>query len=82
MKFFFYKNIKILFYFFVNIKRRNNILTMAVEWKIESERPRGCPCNNWVTEIEEWTGLPARKCSSQAADRSLWSVIARQLPQR
>ena len=68
--------------YFGHVKRRGNILTTAVEGKLEGRRPRGRPRNNWMTDVREWTGLPASACTSQAADRSLWSVIARQPLQR
>ena len=63
--------------YFGHVKRRNNILTTAVEGKLEGKRPRGRPRNNWMADVREWTGLPASACTSQAADRNVWSVIAR-----
>ena len=68
--------------YFGHVKRGNNILTTVVEGKLEGRRPRGRPRNNWMTDVREWTGLPASACTSQAADRSLWSVIARRPLQR
>ena len=68
--------------YFGHVKRRNNILSTAVEGRLEGRRPRGRPRNNWMTDVREWTGLPASACTSRAADRSLWSVIARQPLQR
>ena len=68
--------------YFGHVKRRGNILTTAVEGKLEGRRPRGRPRNNWMTDVREWTGLSASACTSQAADRSLWSVIARRPLQR
>ena len=64
--------------YYGHIKRSNNILTTAVEGKLEGKRPRGRPRNNWMTDVREWTGLPASACTSRAADRNLWGVIARQ----
>ena len=68
--------------YFGHVKRGNNILTTVVEGKLEGRRPRGRPRNTWMTDVREWTGLPASACTSRAADRSLWSVIARQPLQR
>ena len=68
--------------YFGHVKRSNNILTTVVEGKLEGRRPRGRPRNTWMTDVREWTGLPASACTSRAADRSLWSVIARQPLQR
>ena len=68
--------------YYGHVKRSNNILTTAVEGKLEGKRPRGRPRNTWMTDVREWTGLPASACTSQAADRDLWSVIARRPLQR
>ena len=68
--------------YFSHIKRSDSLLTSAVEGKLEGKRPRGRPRNNWMTDIKEWTGLPAHACTSQGADRNLWSVIARRPLQR
>ena len=53
--------------YFGHVKRRNNILSTAVEGRLEGRRPRGRPRNNWMTDVREWTGLPASTCTSQAA---------------
>ena len=68
--------------YYGHIKRKQNILTTAIEGKIEGRRPRGRPRNNWFGDVKGWTGLPAAECTRLAADRDLWSVIARQPPQR
>ncbi|XP_068713739.1 uncharacterized protein [Montipora foliosa] len=68
--------------YFGHIKRKNNILTTALEGNLEGKRPRGRPRNNWIADIKEWTCQPAYACTSQAADRDLWSVIARQPSKR
>ena len=68
--------------YFGHVKRRNNILTAALEGKLEGRRPRGRPRNNWFGDIKEWTQLRTYECTSMAADRHLWSVIARQPSQR
>ena len=68
--------------YFGHVKRKNNILTTAVEGKLEGKRPRGRPRNNWMADVREWTSLPASACTSRAADRNLWSVIARRPLQR
>ena len=48
------------FRYFGHIKRKNEILKIAIEGILESKRPRVRPGNNWVTNTKEWTGLPAR----------------------
>ena len=63
--------------YFGHIKRRKNILTVALEGKIEGRRPRGRPRNTWMTDIKEWTGQTAYACTQQAAVRALGSVMAR-----
>ena len=68
--------------YFGHIKRKNNLLTTSMEGKVEGRRPRGRPRNNWVGDVKEWTGLPARDCARQAVDRDLWASIARQPSQR
>ena len=68
--------------YYGHVKRSNNILTTAVEGKLEGKRPRGRPRNNWMTDVREWTSLPASACTSRAADQNLWSVIARRPLQR
>ena len=68
--------------YYGHIKRRNNILTTAVEGRLEGTRPRGRPRNNWFGDIREWTNRPAYDCTRNASDRHLWNVIARQPPRR
>ena len=68
--------------YFGHIKIKNNTLTTVLEGKLEGKRPRGWPWNNWMVDIKEWTCQPAYACTSQAADRDLWSVNARQLSKR
>ena len=68
--------------YFGHIKRRNNILTTALEGKLNGKRPRGRPRNNWFGDIREWTELSTYECTSMAADRHLWSVISRQPSKR
>ena len=68
--------------YFGHIKRKNNILTTVLEGKLEGKRPRGGLLSNWMVDIKEWTCQPAYACTSQAADRDLWSVIARQPSKR
>ena len=65
--------------YFGHVKRRGNILTTALEGKIEGKRPRGRPRNMWMTDVKEWTQQSAYTCTQRAADRALGSVIARQL---
>ena len=38
---------------FGHIKRKNNILTTALEGKLEGKRPRGRPRNNWMADIKK-----------------------------
>ena len=68
--------------YFGHVKRRGNILTTALEGKIEGKRPRGRPRNMWMTDVKEWTQQSAYACTQRAADRALGSVIARQPSQR
>ena len=68
--------------YFGHIKRKNNLLTLSMEGKVNGRRPRGRPRNNWVGDIKEWTGLPAYDCARRAVDRDLWGVIARQPSKR
>ena len=68
--------------YYGHIKRKNNILTTAVEGKVEGKRPRGRPRNTWFKDIKVWTNQTAYECTKKAADRHLWSVIARQRPKR
>ena len=64
--------------YYGHIKRKGNILTTALEGRMEGKRPKGRPRNTWFTDIKEWTGLKGGECSRMAADRNLWGVIARQ----
>ena len=68
--------------YFGHIKRRNNLLTTTMEGRVNGRRPRGRPRNNWVGDVKEWAGLPARDCTRRAVDRDLWASIARQPSQR
>ena len=68
--------------YYGHIKRKNNILTMAMEGKVKGRRPRGRPRNTWFKDIKVWTDQTAHECTKKAADRHLWSVIARQRPKR
>ena len=68
--------------YFGHIKRKNNLLTTSMEGKVKGRRPRGRPRNNWVGDIKEWTGLPARDCARRAVDRDLWASIACQPSKR
>ena len=68
--------------YYGHIKRKNNILTRAVEGKVKGKRPRGRPRNTWFKDIKVWTNQTSYECISKAADRHLWSVIARQRPKR
>ena len=61
--------------YFGHVKRKNNLLTTSMEGKVKGRRPRGRPRNNWVGDIEEWTGLPARDCARRAVYRDLWASI-------
>ena len=45
--------------YFGHIKRRKNILTTALEGKLEGKRPRGRPRNTWMSDIKEWTAQTA-----------------------
>ena len=49
--------------YFGHIKRRKNILTTALEGKLEGKRPRGRPRNTWMSDIKEWTGQAAYSTS-------------------
>ena len=68
--------------YYGHIKRKNNILTTALEGRIEGRRPRGRPRNNWFGDIKEWTQMTGFECTSMAADRHLWSVITRRPSKR
>ena len=68
--------------YYGHIKRKNNILMTIVEGRLEGRRPRGRPRNSWFGDIKEWTNMPAYECTRSAADRHLWSVIARRPSQR
>ena len=68
--------------YYGHIKRKNDILTMAMEGKICGKRPRGRPRINWFSDVKEWTGLPAAECTRRAASRNLWCVTTSQPPQR
>ena len=68
--------------YYGHIKRKNNILTTAVEGRMRGKRPRGRPRINWFTDVKEWTGLTAAECTRRAANRNLWSVITSQPSQR
>ena len=68
--------------YYGHIKRKNNILTTAVEGRVNGRRPRGRPRNTWFKDIKVWTNQTAYECTKKAADRHLWSVIARQRPKR
>ena len=57
--------------YFVHIKRRKNILTTALEGKLEGKRPRGRSRNTWMSHIKEWTGQTAYACTQQATARAL-----------
>ena len=63
--------------YFGHIKRKQNVLTKALEGKLEGKRPRGRPRNTWMSDIKEWTGQTAYACTQQAAVRALGSVMAR-----
>ena len=56
------------FSYYGQIKSGNNILTTAVEGKIQRRRPRGRLRNNWFRDIKELTQM--------TADGHLWSAIA------
>ena len=68
--------------YFGHIKRKKNLLTTAVEGKLEGKRPRGRPRNTWMSDIKEWTGQTAYACTQQAAVRALGSVMARRRSER
>ena len=57
--------------YYGHIKRKNNILTTAVEGRMRGKRPRGRPRINWFTDVKEWTGLTAAECTRRAANRNL-----------
>ena len=57
--------------YFGHVKRKGNILTTALEGKMEGKRPRGRPRNMWITDIKEWTRQSAYACTTKAADRAL-----------
>ena len=64
--------------YFGHIKRKNNLLSTAVEGRVKGRRPRGRPRNTWFTDVKEWTGLPGHEITRMAAQRDLWGVISRQ----
>ena len=64
--------------YYGHIKRKGNILTTALEGRMEGKRPKGRPRNTWFADIKEWSGLEGRECNRLAADRNLWGVISRQ----
>ena len=68
--------------YFGLIKRKNNLLTISMEGKVQGRRPRGRPRNNWVGDVKEWTGLPASDCTRRAVNRDLWASIGRQPSKR
>ena len=68
--------------YYGHIKRKNNILTTALEGRMSGKRPRGRPRINWFTDVKEWSGLSAAECTRRAANRNLWSVITSQPSQR
>ena len=68
--------------YYGHIKRRNNILTTAMEGRMKGKRPRGRPRISWFSDVKEWTSLPAAECTRMAASRSLWSVTTSRHPQR
>ena len=68
--------------YFGHIKRKNNLLTISMEGKVQGRRPRGRPRNNWVGDVKEWTGLPASDCARRAVNRDLWASIGRQPSKR
>ena len=57
--------------YFGHVKRKGNLLTTALEGKIEGKRPRGRPRNTWMSDIKEWTRQSAYACTTKAADRAL-----------
>ena len=63
--------------YYGHIKRKGDILTVALEGRMQGRRPQGRPRNTWFTDIKEWTGLKGGECARMAADRNLWSVISR-----
>ena len=68
--------------YYGHVKRKNNILTTALEGRMRGKRPRGRPRNNWFSDVKEWTGLSAAESTKRAAFRNLWSVTTSQPPQR
>ena len=57
--------------YYGHIKRKNNILTTAVEGRMRGKRPRGRPRINWFTDVKEWTGLTAAEYTRRAANKNL-----------
>ena len=57
--------------YYGHIKRKNNILTTALEGKMEGKRPQGRPRKTWFSDIKEWTGLKGWECTRMATDRNL-----------
>ena len=57
--------------YFGHVKRKGNLLTTALEGKIEGKRPRGRPRNTWMSDIKEWIRQSAYACTTKAADRAL-----------
>ena len=64
--------------YFGHIKRKNNLLSTAVEGRVKGRRPRGRPRNTWFTDVKVSTGLPGHEITRMAAQRDLWGVISRQ----
>ena len=64
--------------YYGHIKRKGDILTVALEGRMQRRCPQGRPRNTWFTDIKERTGLTGVECARMAADRNLCSVISRQ----
>ena len=64
--------------YYGHIKRKGDILTVALEGRMQGRRPQGRPRNSLFIDIKKWTGLKGGECARMAADRNLWSVISRQ----
>ena len=68
--------------YYGHIKRGNNILTTAVEGKIQDRRPRGRSRNNWFGNVKEWAQDGTYKCTSKAIDCNIWGAFARRLSKK
>ena len=63
--------------YFGHIKRKNNLLSTAVDGESEGKAAKRAATQHMV-HWKEWTGLPGHEITRMAAQLSLWGVISRQ----